>query len=80
VAVVAYAFEDLLDILHKSVVEDRFAELDVSEVALALSSLSAGFALLVHGAHTESQIVRAWVREIKYFQEQGAHPHTAVTP
>jgi hypothetical protein len=54
VAVMAYAFENLLDVLHESEVEDRFAELDVPEVALTFSSLSAGFALLVHGAHTES--------------------------
>jgi hypothetical protein len=64
VAVVAYAFEDLLDVLHESEVEDRFAELDVSEVALTLSCLSAGFALLVHGAHTESQIIGTWVKQI----------------
>lgn len=62
--VVAHAFEDLLDVLHESEVEDRFAELDVSEVSLTLSRLSTGFALLVHGAHAESQIIGTWLKQI----------------
>jgi len=49
--------EDLLNVLHEPVVKDWFAEFDVSEVSLALSGLSTGLTLLVHGTHTESKIV-----------------------
>ena len=56
-AMVANTLEDLLNVLHESVMEDWFAELDVPEVALAFSRLTTGFALLIHAAHTESEIV-----------------------
>jgi hypothetical protein len=42
-------------------VEDGFVELDVSEVALALSALAAGLALLVEGGNAKSEVVGAYV-------------------
>ncbi len=57
VAMMTDTLQYLLDVFHKSVVENWFAEFDMSEMALALSSLPACFAFLVHGAHSESEIV-----------------------
>jgi len=58
VAMMTYTFENLFNVLHKSIVEDWLTEFDVTEMSLTLSSLSASFTLLVHGTDTESKIIR----------------------
>jgi hypothetical protein len=54
---VADALQNLLDVFHKTVVEDRLVEFDMSEVALALATLPAGLAFLIQGGHAQAQVV-----------------------
>ena len=53
----ADAFQDLLHVLHESVVEDRLVQFYVTEVTLALSRLAACLALLIERRHSKPQVV-----------------------
>jgi hypothetical protein len=58
------AFENLFDILHESIVENRFTQFDVTKMTLTLSGLSTSLAFLIHGTDTESQVVGTLIKII----------------
>lgn len=59
------AFQYFFNEIHEAVVEDCFIQLYVPEMSLALSSLSASLAFLIKSAHSQTEVVGAYMNKLE---------------
>jgi hypothetical protein len=58
---VANTLEYFLHVLHKSVMEYGFVQLDMTKVSLTFIGLSAGLAYITFGGNSKSEVIWAWI-------------------